>query len=71
MTTNNGNSSNLDSLLDTVLAGQFDDDAMTSLPTFGGDEPASTHGVWSWDATRLLVSVNDARRFAIIDRDDA
>lgn len=28
----------------------------TSLPTFGGPEPASTLGVWSWDADRLLVS---------------
>ena len=27
----------------------------TSLPTFGGVEPHSTEGVWSWDATRLLV----------------
>lgn len=28
---------------------------MTSLPTFGGMEPADTSGVWSWDSTRLLV----------------
>ena len=27
----------------------------TSLPTFGGEEPQDTAGVWSWDATRLLV----------------
>lgn len=27
----------------------------TSLPTFGGEEPEDTHGVWSWDETRLLV----------------
>jgi hypothetical protein len=27
----------------------------TSLPTFGGDEPKSTLGVWSWDETRLLI----------------
>lgn len=27
----------------------------TSLPTFGGDEPSDTQGVWSWDETRLLV----------------
>lgn len=25
------------------------------LPTFGGTEPASTDGVWSWDANALLV----------------
>lgn len=27
----------------------------TDLPTFGGAAPAATAGVWSWDATRLLV----------------
>jgi hypothetical protein len=27
----------------------------TSLPVFGGDDPQDTQGVWSWDATRLLV----------------
>ncbi|MFB1480391.1 hypothetical protein [Corallococcus sp. RDP092CA] len=25
------------------------------LPTFGGAPPRETAGVWSWDATRLLV----------------
>lgn len=27
----------------------------TSLPTFGGEEPADTFCVWSWDAENLLV----------------
>lgn len=27
----------------------------TDLQTFGGDEPDSTSGVWSWDADNLLV----------------
>lgn len=27
----------------------------TALPTFGGEEPSDTGGIWSWDATRLLV----------------
>ena len=27
----------------------------TDLQTFGGDEPASTAEVWSWDADSLLV----------------
>lgn len=27
----------------------------TSLPTFGGDAPADTMGIWSWDATYQLV----------------
>jgi hypothetical protein len=25
------------------------------LPTYGGEEPVDTLGVWSWDKTRLLV----------------
>ena len=27
----------------------------TELPTYGGAEPADTDGIWSWDATRLLI----------------
>lgn len=27
----------------------------TSLQTFGGDEPASTSGVWSWDAGSMII----------------
>ena len=33
---------------------------MTSLPTFGGTEPADTTGIWSWDSTRLLVGDGSA-----------
>lgn len=28
---------------------------MTGLPTFGGEAPANTSGVWSWSASRMLV----------------
>lgn len=28
---------------------------LDSLPTFGGEAPADTREVWSWDETRLLV----------------
>jgi len=28
---------------------------MARLPTFGGEEPADTSGVWSWSASRVLV----------------
>ena len=58
----------LDTLLASWRAGEFDDRALTRLPTFGGSEPESgTSGVWSWDATRLLVGTcaSDAR---IVDR---
>lgn len=27
----------------------------TSLPTFGGNEPENTQGVWSWDETHMIV----------------
>jgi len=27
----------------------------TDLPTFGGEEPRDTLGVWSWDEDSLLV----------------
>ena len=27
----------------------------SSLPTFGGEPPADTQGVWSWDADRMIV----------------
>ena len=29
--------------------------AVSECPTFGGDEPEDTAGVWSWDETHLLV----------------
>jgi len=40
---------------------------MTSLPTFGGTEPADTSGVWSWDSTRLLVGAG-GDDLEIVDR---
>ena len=33
---------------------------MTSLPTFGGTEPADTTGIWSWDETRMIVGDGSA-----------
>lgn len=32
---------------------------ISDLPVFGGEEPADTDGVWSWDATRLLADDGD------------
>ncbi len=40
----------------------------TDLPVFGGDEPADTAGVWSWDAMRLLVG-SSADELMIVPRD--
>lgn len=39
------------------------------LPTFGGDAPADTEGVWSWDAERLLVGAGESD-LRIVDRED-
>lgn len=38
----------------------------THLPTFGGDEVNDTHGVWSWDADRLLMNSLDSYRLVDI-----
>ena len=57
---------NLDQLFDYLVEGIVWDGApmdstksnaidWTSLPTFGGHELADTSGIWSWDATRMLV----------------
>ena len=56
---------NIHSLLDTLITvrdeaariEQSPDDIvrMDLLPTFGGDEPSNTLGVWSWDPECVLV----------------
>lgn len=43
----------LDDLLRAIRAGE--QALTTDLPTFGGTDPVDTRGLWSWDATRLLV----------------
>lgn len=49
---------------------------LTNLPTFGGAEPASTLGIWSWDDDEMLIEGNGGRdhygvfcAFEIVDRD--
>lgn len=37
-----------------------------TLPTYGGDTPASTVGLWSWDVTHVLV--RDSVGFALVAR---
>jgi len=49
---------NLDDLLEQIKSGALDNlagNGWAALPIFGGAEPVSTVGVWSWDPTRLLV----------------
>ena len=48
---------------------------MSSLPVFGGEEPANTHAVWSWDENYLMVGTQVgtgefAGDFEIISRDE-
>jgi len=49
----------LDDLLQVVQNYEIDDRQMVELPTFGGDEPPSTVGIWSWDTTRMMVGEGD------------
>lgn len=61
---------NLDSLLAALQEGQFENDNdWSQLPTFGGNEPRDTSGVWSWDETRVLVG-DCASELKILQRDD-
>jgi len=68
--TESGAIDSLDDLLQVV--NEYHDilDAFTScdLPTFGGIEPDSTVGIYSWDATRLLVP-GDESHWVLIERD--
>jgi hypothetical protein len=57
----------LDDLLAQIKSDALDDLDWSSLPTFGGEEPADTVKIWSWDETRLLVGTC-ADDMKIIDR---
>ena len=46
---------NLFELCQFMKAGQFTEHEMTELPTFGGEEPTHTRGIWSWDESRMIV----------------
>ena len=56
--TSYGDAANLDELLTavrTLTPGADRDRIMTELPTFGGNTPKDTAGIWSWDEDSLLV----------------
>jgi hypothetical protein len=44
---------------------------IAEFPTFGGEEPSSTIGVWSWDEDSLLVGEGSFREWRIEERDEA
>lgn len=62
------NVNDLDELLEVLNNDSISVDDMTSLPTFGGDEPQDTQGIWSWDETRWIVGAS--RQYEIEDRTD-
>lgn len=48
----------------------YRDNVLCDLPTFGGPEPRSTAGIWSWDTHNLLVTdVNGDFRIEPRDED--
>ena len=55
----------LDGLLEALRSGDIE--LSDDLPLFGGKEPDSTLGVWSWDKDRLLVG-ETVRDLEIVDR---
>lgn len=57
----------LDGLLIAMREGWPSIKNWDSLPTYGGVDPDDTHGVWSWDASRLIVG-SCADDVEIVDR---
>jgi hypothetical protein len=47
---------------------ELDANILTGLPTFGGAEPRDTRGIYSWDATSLLIT-EQGRGFVIVPRE--
>jgi len=68
-------SRSLDELLRTLLALEASSETdlidASSLPTFGGETPGCTLGVWSWDADRLLVGDGSWSDAQIISREQS
>lgn len=68
----------LEALMERMQAGECWYDApvkhgeldWSSLPTFGGDDPVDTVGIWSWDADSLLIG-DDGSTLEIIDREES
>ena len=46
---------NTETWADAGLPTAHGDPDWTGLPTFGGEAPDDTRGIWSWDETRLIV----------------
>lgn len=69
-----GSCKNLSDLCDVINSADSESlDAVdfSDLPTFGGDVPADTTGIYSWDQDCLLVSVDGGSQMRIINRPDS
>lgn len=63
------NINTLDQLLAYIKSENVCDRDMAELPTFGGDTPTDTMGIWSWDEDRLLIGTC-ADDYEIVARED-
>jgi len=56
----------LTELLDAVVDGRVE--LTDDMPSFGGEEPDCTAGVWSWDETHILVGTH-ADELGLVSRE--
>jgi len=54
-------------LLNSLSAQECDENDLSSLPTYGGDEPVNTSEIWSWDRDSLIIG--DGNEYEIISRE--
>lgn len=60
-------------LLNEIDPDEYPENTLASLPTFGGDEPSDTRGIYSWDEANLLMSEDPrtgASEWTIVPRSD-
>lgn len=67
------NATNLRALCDALNS--YDDEArlesvvdLSNLPTYGGEAPADTTGIWSWDANSILVFCDHDSTYRVTPR---
>ena len=62
----------VEALRQTRALSPEDQDAIdwSELPTFGGEEPADTQGVWSWDEDSVLIG-SCADDLKVVDRSES
>ncbi len=58
----------LEDVLRIMTNPNYENEDFTDMPTFGGDAPSDTIGIWSLDKTRIIVG-SSSDDFEIKDRD--